>query len=104
MGKEFFSDVQEQVSFIASHSIGYAGDDTMMKGDLLEIVVGQSAVRVDAALWNSWTGLRLRNGEEHHGPVYLLGESKNSPYKGNRLCRCSKCQEHVIPFDPKLAN
>lgn len=105
MDKELLlSDIQEQVNVIASHSIGYAGDDTMMKGDLLEIIVGQSAVRVDSDLWHSWTGHRLRNGDEYHGPVYHLGEGRNIPYKGVRLCRCSKCQENVTPFDSKLAN
>lgn len=98
------ADIQEQVKIITSHSVGYAGDDTMMKGGLLEIVVGQSAVRVDAELWNSWTGHRLLNGEEYHGPVYHLDEGKGNPYRGVRLCNCNKCQEHVAPFDLKLAN
>jgi len=47
----------------------------------------------DEATWTSWTGLRRRDGEDHHGPV-LLAES-SAAYAGPRECACSACQATV---------
>lgn len=66
------------------------GDDTMMKGSFQEILIAGNVLAVDDALWRSWTGIRFLNGEEHHGPVYVMGTQKL--YEGIRTCICKTCQ------------
>jgi hypothetical protein len=95
------SEVYEKIANVLSrHAIGYRGDDTMMKGDLLEIIVGEAAIRVDEFLWHSWAGLRFKNGDEYHGPVYDMHTTSRNQYAGPRVCMCSKCQ----PVDAKSMN
>lgn len=65
---------------------------------LLEIFVEGDWAPTDAASFRSWTGRRMINGEEHHGPVFLLGAPDGAPpYAGRRTCFCPTCQEHVAP-------
>ncbi|NBT36075.1 MAG: hypothetical protein EBT03_11180 [Betaproteobacteria bacterium] len=69
---------------------------------LLEIEANRQWVEVDEGTWRSWTGRRMVNGAEHHGPVFLLGAPEGAPpYTGARSCSCKACQEHVEPrFKP----
>lgn len=47
------------------------------------------------AVWTSWTGLRRRDGEEWHGPVY--GMDGGGLYDGPRGCPCGACQGTARP-------
>jgi len=49
----------------------------------------------DEDTWRSWTGLRRRDGEEHHGPIYVRGTT--SVWDGRRDCACPRCSETVTP-------
>jgi len=65
---------------------------------LLEIEAGGQWVEVDEATWRSWTGRRMVNGAEHHGPIFLMGSPDGTPpYTGRRVCLCPTCQEQVEP-------
>lgn len=46
-------------------------------------------------VWDSWTGLRRRNGEDYHGPVYFAGT--RTTYTGHRMCSCPTCSETTLP-------
>lgn len=74
------------------------GDD-VARGPVLEIQQKDQWVVVGDRLWNSWTGLRRRNGEDVHGPVFPLDAPVGSTafFTGARVCSCRKCEEHVEP-------
>ena len=82
--------LQDNKSILDRYVRTFRGDDTMLKGDLLEISMGGQIIPVDKFLWNSWTGVRYLNGDEYHGPVYMMGTSKL--YDGSRICKCMTCQ------------
>lgn len=69
-----------------------------VRGPVLEVQVGTGWIEVGEAEWRSWTGPRMVNGKEHHGPIYAFGSPDGSlPFTGRRVCRCAECQEHVAP-------
>ena len=69
-----------------------------IRSPILEAEVYGVWKEVDGTTFRSWTGRRMINGEEHHGPVFLLGAPEGAPpYTGSRVCGCSQCQEHVAP-------
>jgi len=80
---------------ISSYVVQHKGDDTMMKEDYREIIIEGRILPVNLELWRAWTGLRFVNGEEHHGPAYLLGS--DTPYDGARVCSCDLCLSHAKP-------
>ena len=75
---------------LSRNIVNFKGDDTMMKDDLLEIYVTCGLVSVKRELWRSWTGRRFVNGDEHHGPIFVMGSEEK--YIGERTCNCSLCQ------------
>ena len=46
-------------------------------------------VQVPYDVFRSWTGRRLINGVEFHGPVYFKGS--RIKYGGQRYCACNVC-------------
>lgn len=69
-----------------------------VRGPVLEVQVGAAWVEASGPEWRSWTGRRMVNGEEVHGPVYVFGSPDGSlPFTGRRVCGCRECQEHVAP-------
>lgn len=67
--------------------------DDVASGPLLELESSGTTLLVEADVWRSWTGRRFMNGEEYHGPVYLLGS--DSRWTGHRVCGCPECQVGV---------
>jgi len=81
---------QAETSVLNKHIRTLSGNDTMMKGSFQEILIAGNVLVVDNDLWRSWTGIRFLNGEEYHGPVYVMGTQKL--YEGIRTCICKTCQ------------
>lgn len=69
--------------------------DDVAGGPLLEILFEGLWVMAEEDVFGCWTGLRRKNGEEVHGPIYPLGGK--TFYTGARVCGCSTCQEQVEP-------
>ena len=70
--------------------------DTASAQPLLEVSVEDGHYFAAAPdVWNSWTGLRRRNGEDYHGPVYYTGT--RTTYTGKRVCPCTICSEATLP-------
>lgn len=78
---------------ISEHLVVPQGNDTMMTGDLLEISSSGNIISVDKTLWNAWTGRRYINGDEFHGPVFMI--KTETPFTGNRVCICASCQPNI---------
>jgi len=72
--------------------VGHPTDD-IASGPLLEILYEDVWVMAEEDVFGCWTGLRRKNGEEVHGPIYPLGGK--TFYMGARVCGCKACQEHV---------
>lgn len=69
-----------------------------VRGTLYEVQAYGAWIEVDHSTWRSWTGPRMANGAEHHGPVFVVDSPEGSPpYVGSRTCSCPTCQEHVAP-------
>ena len=69
--------------------------DDIASGPLLEILFEGVWILSEEDIFGCWTGLRRKNGEEIHGPIYPLGGK--TFYTGARVCGCRSCQEHVEP-------
>lgn len=67
--------------------------DDIASGPLLEILFEDVWILAEEDVFGCWTGLRRKNGEEVHGPIYPLGGT--TFYTGARVCGCKACQEHV---------
>lgn len=67
--------------------------DDVASGPLLEILFEGTWILAEDDVFGCWTGLRRKNGEEIHGPIYPLGGK--TFYTGARVCGCKACQEHV---------
>jgi len=67
--------------------------DDIASAPLLEIQFEDVWILAEEDVFGSWTGLRRKNGEEVHGPIYPLGGK--TFYTGSRVCGCKACQEHV---------
>jgi hypothetical protein len=88
-------DAKDQLEIISQHVLAPTGDDTVMRGGFYEIASGPTyLMRVTEELWRSWSGRRFKDGEEHHGPVYVMGS--NSLYTGSRTCKCNVCALNTI--------
>ena len=69
--------------------------DDVASEDVLEVMYDGVWVLAAPDLWDSWTGLRRRNGSDHHGPVRHLGA--DTLWQGSRVCPCATCQSGVAP-------
>lgn len=87
--------VTKDIKAISDHLVIPRGDDTMMNGNLYEISVSGHCVSVDRELWESWTGRRYINGDEYHGPLFMM--KSKTPYQGTRVCDCNDCQPNLSP-------
>lgn len=67
--------------------------DDIASGPLLEILFEGVWILAEEDVFGCWTGLRRKNGEDVHGPIYPLGGK--TFYTGARVCGCKACQEHV---------
>lgn len=67
--------------------------DDISSEPILEILYGEAWIVTGADIFDSWTGLRRKNGSEFHGSVVPLGTT--TIHTGARVCGCSVCQEHV---------
>lgn len=85
---------------ISENLVPFSGRDEIT-GPVYEIQFAEKWYPVREKLWNSWTGLRRKNGMDHHGPVKPLDTPPESKlmFNGARVCGCSTCQATV---DPKL--
>jgi hypothetical protein len=68
--------------------------DDIIQEPILEIQVSGRWLVTDHDIWDAWTGLRRRNGEEFHGDVHLLSHPEET-WTGSRVCSCRTCQVHV---------
>lgn len=76
------------------HATHAAPTDDIVEGPILQIMVAGQWILVTDEIWDSWTGLRRKNGEEHHGPIMPLFE-RDKTYTGGRVCPCKICQASV---------
>jgi len=67
--------------------------DDVAAEPILEILYGESWIMTTQDIWDSWTGLRRLNGQDHHGSVSYLGSG--GTYTGRRTCPCTVCQSHT---------
>lgn len=77
--------------------------DTLLQAPVYEVGIATlhgytEWLTVAEDIWQAWTGLRMLNGEEHHGPV-THHNSPTTVYTGPRECRCTTCQGYVAPAD-----
>lgn len=70
-------------------------NDVISTQPVLEVEYNGTTVLATPELFNSWTGPRLINGRQHHGPVYRLDDG--SLFNGPRQCPCPTCQATVAP-------
>lgn len=81
---------------LAAEPVLYPTDE--MREPVLEVEINSTWREVDHETWRSWTGRRMVNGTEHHGPVFsFMSPDGASPFTGARTCTCPLCQEHVAP-------
>jgi hypothetical protein len=74
--------------------------DDIASEPILEIEAAGLWIATDRDIWESWTGLRKVNGEDHHGDVTPVLHPDRI-YTGHRVCPCRTCQAHVEPrFKP----
>ena len=69
--------------------------DDVASEAVLEVMYDGVWLLATPEFWNSWTGLRRRNGYDHHGPVRHL--DADSLWQGARVCPCATCQSGVAP-------
>lgn len=70
--------------------------DTVNPEPLLEAMMPDGEFFVaPPEVWDCWTGLRRRNGEDYHGPVYFTGT--RTIYTGRRTCSCPTCEASIQP-------
>lgn len=75
-------------------------DDTLLQGHTYEVGIATlhgytEWLTSDEDTWRSWTGLRKRDGEDHHGPIYVAGTER--VWDGKRDCACARCSESMTP-------
>lgn len=74
--------------------------DDSVGSTIYQVNHAEEWTEVTEAVFRSWTGLRMINGEPYHGPIYNFGTDGNSSiYNGSRACSCGVCQSTV---DAKL--
>lgn len=61
---------------------------------VLEILYENAWILAPEDIWESWTGLRRKNGEDFHGDVRPLKEPTKI-WTGSRVCSCRTCQTHT---------
>lgn len=90
---------QDVIDAMRPDPIDHPTDD-IASGPILEIEAAGIWIPTDQGIWESWTGLRKINGEDHHGPVVPVLHPDRI-YTGHRVCPCRTCQAHVEPrFKP----
>lgn len=71
-------------------------NDYTLGSHVYEIEWNGELVSADKDIFDSWTGRRYLDGNEHHGPVTLHNTS--SLYTGKRVCLCTTCQASALPI------
>ena len=73
--------------------VQHRSTDDVAAEPILEVLYDGTWVLTTSDIWESWTGLRRRNGQDHHGSVrYMDG---GGTYTGRRICPCGTCQAHT---------
>lgn len=80
----------------ATRSFGQIPTDDVMSDPLLEVYAQGVWVVTERDIWDAWTGLRKRNGEDYHGDVHPISSPTNI-WTGPRVCSCRTCQSHTDP-------
>lgn len=66
----------------------------VVSGPVLEIELNGFWLVAEQDVWDAWTGLRKRNGEDFHGDVHPI-TAPTQVWTGSRVCPCRVCQAHV---------
>lgn len=69
--------------------------DNIATEPVLQVLYHDTWVAVDEETFDSWTGLRRKNGEDYHGAIRVFGS--NVKYTGVRSCGCRVCEQDVSP-------
>lgn len=73
-------------------------DDGPVADTGMHVMLMETWIPVELPIWRSWIGRRSLWGQEYHGPVFNVDATDDStPWTGQRICTCSKCQAHVSP-------
>lgn len=70
--------------------------DEIRSGPVLQIDVKGAWTEVTRDVWNAWTGRRMLDGEEFHGPVFGFGTTQVAR-DVHRMCACKTCQDSINP-------
>lgn len=70
--------------------------DDIIEEPILQVNVQGIWVATDRDIWEAWTGLRRKNGEDYHGDVHPI-TTPEATWTGPRVCSCATCQSKTDP-------